>query len=62
MAVNLILCPLCNYNINVYDWFWNYSKSDWPYYFTCKGCKNKLGSTLLLDGEVSVWDKSTEIK
>lgn len=58
-----ITCPQCNNQIDINKWFDNYAKTDnGLYYFKCKGCKEKLGSTLTFMGTVSIWTKKNEIK
>lgn len=56
-----IHCTECNHSIPVNDWYDGYMAADGSlYYFKCKGCLIKLGSTLLLDGKISIWNKAKE--
>jgi hypothetical protein len=62
--ITTINCPECKGIAKpVDDWFEGFAKSDMGlYYFSCKGCKTRLGSTLNPDGTFAIWCKSKEAK
>ena len=56
-------CPKCNYLYLEKDYYNALAKSkSFLIYKTCKNCKNKIGITTSITGDVVVWLKKNEIK
>lgn len=55
-------CPKCECVHNENDYYTKLYKSDiWFIYQNCKGCKDKLGISINIRGDVVVWIKKHEI-
>lgn len=54
-------CPKCGYLHKEADYYYRLEKSKYGLiYKQCKGCKTRLGITPGYNGDIYVWEKSTE--
>ncbi len=54
-------CPACEYPYEEKDYFTRLNNSKHGFiYKTCKGCKEKIGIAIDMQGDVAVWLKKEE--